>query len=182
MFASSVRPRAAQAAVSHLRRIVFERLHQRKLARRAADCRKHMAAIRLRTISPETTEQQGDKATMSDKPNYRVNRRDVKMTERVAMAAVGNSVIRAQKVHGTDTSIMFAERASGYHTSPHMHDCDQINYIVSGEMYFFVDGRGYRCRVGDVMRIPRNKVHWAWNRGKETAVIFESHAPPLRDR
>ena len=50
---------------------------------------------------------------MSDKPGYRINRRDVKMTERVAMAAVGNSVIRAQKVHGTDTSLMFAERASG---------------------------------------------------------------------
>ena len=119
---------------------------------------------------------------MSEKPNYRINRRDVKMTERVAMAAVGNSVIRAQKVHGTDTSLMFAERASGYHTRPHMHDCEQMNYIVSGEMYFFVDGRGYRCRQGDVMRIPRNKVHWAWNRGKDTAVIFESHSPPLRDR
>ena len=61
----------------------------------------------------------------------------------------------------------------GYHTRPHMHDCEQMNYIVSGEMYFFVDGRGYRCRQGDVMRIPRNKVHWAWNRGKDTAVIFE---------
>jgi mannose-6-phosphate isomerase-like protein (cupin superfamily) len=119
---------------------------------------------------------------MSDKPNYRVNRRNVKMTERVAMAAVGKSVLRAQKVHGTDTSLMFAERASGYHTSPHMHDCEQMNYIVSGEIYFFVDGRGYRCKAGDVMRIPRNKVHWAWNRGNETAVVFESHSPPLRDR
>jgi mannose-6-phosphate isomerase-like protein (cupin superfamily) len=119
---------------------------------------------------------------MTDKPKYRVNRRDVKMTERVAMAAVGHSFIRAQKVYGTDTSLMFAERAPGYHTSPHQHDCEQMNYIVSGEMYFFVDGRGYRCKAGDVMRIPRNKVHWAWNRGAETVVIFESHAPPLRDR
>ena len=112
---------------------------------------------------------------MSEKPNYRVNRRNVKMTERVAMAAVGKSVLRAQKVHGTDTSIMFAERASGYHTSPHMHDCEQMNYIVSGEIYFFVDGRGYRCKAGDVMRIPRNKVHWAWNRGSETAVPGRQH-------
>jgi mannose-6-phosphate isomerase-like protein (cupin superfamily) len=119
---------------------------------------------------------------MTDKPKYRINRRDVKMTERVAMAAVGRSVLRAQKVHGTDTSLMFAERGPGYHTSPHMHDCEQMNYIVSGEIYFFVDGRGYRCRAGDVMRIPRNKVHWAWNRGSETAVVFESHSPPLRDR
>src|ERR1700756_3006069 len=123
-----------------------------------------------------------EETAMSDKPNYRVNRRNVKMTKRVAMAGVGPSVLRAQKVHGTDTSLMFAERASGYHTSPHMHDCEQMNYIVSGEIYFFVDGRGYRCKAGDVMRIPRNKVHWAWNRGNETAVVFESHAPPLRDR
>jgi quercetin dioxygenase-like cupin family protein len=123
-----------------------------------------------------------EKTDMSDKPNYRVNRRDIKITERVAMAAVGKSILRSQKVHGTDTSIMFAERASGYHTSPHQHDCEQMNYIISGEIYFFVDGRGYRCKAGDVMRIPRNKVHWAWNRGKETAIVFESHSPPLRDR
>ena len=116
---------------------------------------------------------------MSDKPRYQVNRRDVKMTEQVAQAAVGRSVLRTQKVYGTETSIMFAERAAGYHTSPHMHDCEQMNYIVSGEMFFFVDGRGYRCKAGDVMRIPRNKVHWAWNRGSETAVVFESHSPPL---
>jgi quercetin dioxygenase-like cupin family protein len=119
---------------------------------------------------------------MADRPNYRVNRRDVKMTERVAMAAVGKSVLRAQKVHGVETSIMFAERAPGYHTSPHVHDCEQMNYIVSGEIFFFVDGYGYRCGAGDVMRIPRNKVHWAWNRGSETAVVLESHSPPLRDR
>ena len=68
---------------------------------------------------------------------------------------------------------MFAERAAGYHTSPHQHDCEQMNYIVSGEIYFFVDGRGYRCKAGDIMRIPRNKVHWAWNRGTEIAVIVD---------
>jgi len=55
-----------------------------------------------------------EEAEMTDKPNYRVNRRDVKITERVAMAAVGQSILRSQKVHGTDTSLMFAERAPGY--------------------------------------------------------------------
>ena len=90
---------------------------------------------------------------------------------------------RAPGYHSPDgrvdwTSLVFAERAPGYHTSPHKHDCEQMNYIVSGEIYFFVDGRSYRCIVSDVMRIPRNKVHWAWNRGTETAVVFESHSPP----
>lgn len=116
---------------------------------------------------------------MPDKPGYRVNRANVKMTEQVAQAAVGRSMLRSQKVYGVETSIMFAERGPGYHTSPHMHDCEQMNYIVSGEIFFFVDGRGYRCKAGDVMRIPRNKVHWAWNRGTEKAVVFESHSPPL---
>jgi mannose-6-phosphate isomerase-like protein (cupin superfamily) len=116
---------------------------------------------------------------MSDKPGYRVNRANVKMTEQVAQAAVGRSMLRSQKVYGVETSIMFVERGPGYHTSPHMHDCEQMNYIVSGEIFFFVDGRGYRCKAGDVMRIPRNKVHWAWNRGTEKAVVFESHSPPL---
>jgi len=116
---------------------------------------------------------------MTDKPNYRINRSVVKMTEHIAQSAVGNSLLRAQKVYGVETSIMFAERGPGYHTSPHMHDCEQMNIIVSGEMFFFVDGHGYRCKPGDVMRIPRNAVHWAWNRGNETAVLVESHSPPL---
>jgi hypothetical protein len=29
------------------------------------------------------------------------------------------------------------------------------------------------------MRIPRNRVHWAYNRGTEHCVIIESHCPPL---
>src|SRR5260221_11304807 len=92
------------------------------------------------------------RSEMTDKPNYRVNRRDVKMPERVAMAAVGQSVLRSQKVHGTDTSLMFAERRGGYHTSPHKHECEQMHYYVSREIFFFVDGPGSSWKAGDVLR------------------------------
>ena len=34
---------------------------------------------------------------MADKPNYRVNRGDIKISERVALAAVGQSILRSQK-------------------------------------------------------------------------------------
>jgi quercetin dioxygenase-like cupin family protein len=59
---------------------------------------------------------------------------------------------------------MMADRGAGYHTKPHVHDCEQWNYIISGEIWFFVEEHGYRCRKGDVMRIPRNRPHWAYNR------------------
>ena len=29
------------------------------------------------------------------------------------------------------------------------------------------------------MRIPRNKIHWAWNRSPEHCILIESHTPPL---
>ena len=116
---------------------------------------------------------------MSDKPRYQINRRDVKMTEQIAQAAVGKSLLRAQKVYGTETSIMFAERGPGYHTRPHRHECEQINYIVEGEMWFFVEGQGYHCKKGDLMRIPRNRVHWAFNCSDQHTVIIESHSPCL---
>ena len=29
------------------------------------------------------------------------------------------------------------------------------------------------------MRIPRNKIHWAWNRGSSKCVMMEAHNPPL---
>jgi quercetin dioxygenase-like cupin family protein len=114
------------------------------------------------------------------KPDYRVNTKDVPARHaRPLSAASENVMLTAKQVFGTETSLLFAERAPGYHTKPHRHDSEQMNYIVAGEIWFYVDGHGYRCRPGDVMRIPRNKPHWAWNRGSEMAVVFESHSPPL---
>jgi len=117
---------------------------------------------------------------MEAKPNYRVNKNDIPIREIKPKAAANDSIrMRTQKVFGSQTSLMFADRASGYHTKPHRHDAEQFNYIVSGEIWFFVDGRGYRCKPGDIMRIPRNKVHWAWNRGDNNVVVIESHTPSL---
>lgn len=117
---------------------------------------------------------------MSEKPNYFVSKDDIHIRRAKPSSAANEGVIlSSQRVYGMENSIMFADRGPGYHTRPHQHDCEQINYIVSGEIWFFVDGHGYRCGPGDIMRIPRNHVHWAYNRGTEHAVIIESHCPPL---
>jgi quercetin dioxygenase-like cupin family protein len=117
---------------------------------------------------------------MTAKPGYRVQKSMLHVRRaRPSSAANEGVVLSSQRVYGNETSIMFAERGPGYHTRPHRHDAEQMNYIVSGEIWFFVEEHGYRCRAGDIMRIPRNVVHWAYNRGSEQAVIIESHCPPL---
>ncbi len=56
---------------------------------------------------------------------------------------------------------------------------EQINYVLEGEIWFFVEDRGFHCRQGDFQRIPANKTHWAWNRSDQNATVAEAHAPAL---
>jgi mannose-6-phosphate isomerase-like protein (cupin superfamily) len=115
---------------------------------------------------------------MSEKPIYRMS-----LENEVPMGRVnppGTPVgLDLRMIYGTDMSLMFASRDPGYHTKPHMHDAEQLNYIVEGELWIFVEEHGYRCVKGDIMRIPRNKIHWAWNRGNSKCVMLEAHNPPL---
>jgi mannose-6-phosphate isomerase-like protein (cupin superfamily) len=87
------------------------------------------------------------------------------------------SSIWTKHCYGEDISIRVAGRAGGYHSSPHIHDSEQLNYCAEGEMWIYVGNDGYRLRAGDLMRVPRNAVHWAWNRSDKPCVLYESHAP-----
>jgi gentisate 1,2-dioxygenase len=74
---------------------------------------------------------------------------------------------------------MIATRAPGYHTTPYIHESEQINFVQEGEIWFFVEDKGFQCRKGDFQRIPGNKVHWAWNRSESDVIVIEAHAPGL---
>jgi gentisate 1,2-dioxygenase len=74
---------------------------------------------------------------------------------------------------------MYATRAPGYHTTPHAHEAEQINYVLEGEIWFFVEERGFLCKAGDFHRIPADKIHWAWNRSEADAIVVEAHSPAL---
>lgn len=112
--------------------------------------------------------------------NYHARKDDLPVRTAAPSAAAHKGVVMStQRVHGIDNSIMFAERGPGYHTRPHRHECEQINYIVEGEMWFFVEGQGYHCKKGDLMRIPANRVHWAFNCSDQHTTIVESHSPCL---
>lgn len=115
---------------------------------------------------------------MNEKPPYRFSFENEVKPYRVQPPNSPKDIF-LRMVEGTDISIMLASRDAGYHTQPHRHDAEQFNYIVEGELWIFVEEYGYRCVKGDIMRVPRNKIHWAWNRGGGPCVMLEAHTPPL---
>src|ERR1044071_6395966 len=104
---------------------------------------------------------------------------EVPQAQRVQTGEAGTGSMVVKKGYGNECSLMIAVRAPGYHTKPHAHESEQINYVLEGEIWFFVEDRGFHCRQGDFQRIPANKTHWAWNRSEKDAVVIEAHAPGL---
>lgn len=41
----------------------------------------------------------------------------------------------------------------------------------------FIDKGGFLMKAGDLCRIPRNAMHWAWNRNDADVTLIEVHAP-----
>lgn len=82
-------------------------------------------------------------------------------------------------VSGRHVNLMVATRPPGYHSRPHAHDAEQLNYVSEGEVWFFVEDRGYHLRGGDFFRVPRGAVHWMWNRTDRPLVLIEAHSPSM---
>ena len=108
-----------------------------------------------------------------------VKRENVPERKRVQSGATGEGSMVVKKAYGNECNLMIATRGSGYHTKPHVHDCEQINYVLEGDIWFFVEERGFHCQKGEFQRVPASKIHWAWNNSERDAVVAEVHAPAL---
>lgn len=82
-------------------------------------------------------------------------------------------------VHGDECSIVIAKREAGYHSQPHYHESEQLNYVLDGEMWVFVEEEGFIAHAGDFFRVPARAVHWAFNASADPVTTFQVHAPPL---
>ena len=97
----------------------------------------------------------------------------------VRTAGQGEGSMIVKRAYGTECSLMHAVRAPGYHTTPHAHVAEQINHVLAGEIWFFVEDQGFHCKAGDFHRVPSNQIHWAWNRSNADAIVVEAHSPAL---
>jgi quercetin dioxygenase-like cupin family protein len=114
-----------------------------------------------------------------EKMSLQVKRENVPEKKVVLKTGEGEGSMIIRQAFGNESSLLVALRPPGYHTRPHMHASEQINHVLEGEIWFFVEDRGYHCLKGDFHRIPANRVHWAWNRSNATTAVVESHSPPL---
>ena len=90
---------------------------------------------------------------------------------------VKGGAMSTKMVYGNDCNMMIAVRAPGYHSNPHTHDAEQINYVLDGEVWVFMENDAFLMKKGDFSRIPRNAIHWAWVRGDKPCTLVEVHAP-----
>jgi quercetin dioxygenase-like cupin family protein len=104
---------------------------------------------------------------------------DVPETNLVPAKFLSGGSIGAQIVYGQESSMMVATRQPKYHSKPHSHDSEQLNFVLEGELYVFVGDSGFLAKKGDAFRIPRNAVHWSWVQGTSPCVLLETHTPPL---
>lgn len=102
-----------------------------------------------------------------------------KMVKGEAMVGLHNGQMKTLFVYGSKANLMVATRSAGYHSKPHRHDCEQLNYLLDGEIWIFIEQEGYHLSPGDFLRIPENDIHWAWNRGTQPCTLIQVHAPVL---
>jgi mannose-6-phosphate isomerase-like protein (cupin superfamily) len=96
------------------------------------------------------------------------------------VADMGSASFRTMAVYGNSSSLMIATRPAGYHSVPHTHDCEQLNWLQSGELWVFVVDRAFHLRTGDFLRIPAGAPHWSWNKTGEPCTLVEVHTPGMQ--
>lgn len=99
---------------------------------------------------------------------------------REEIADMGSASFRTKAVYGNASSLMIATRPSGYHSAPHTHACEQLNWLQSGQLWVFVEDRAFHMAAGDFLRIPAGDLHWSWNKGDEPCTLVEVHTPGMQ--
>ncbi len=59
----------------------------------------------------------------------------------------------------------------------HVHDCDQIFYLLSGTMTVEIEGQQYDCSSGSVIICPAGVRHRNWNGGTEPTIHLTFNMP-----
>lgn len=92
--------------------------------------------------------------------------------------------LQSKVVYGLCGSLMCASRDGGYHSKPHVHDCEQLNVLTRGRLTGYIldeagEAQSFEIQAGDFWRIPRMAVHWSWNQSSEECELIELHTPGM---
>ena len=96
-----------------------------------------------------------------------------------AIGAAASGKLTSKCVHGLEHNMTIATRKGGYHSVPHIHDAEQIHYIVRGDIKIYTPENGFDCREGDFNIVPRNMPHWAHVTSDDENILLQVHTPVL---
>ncbi len=81
---------------------------------------------------------------------------------------------------GAKTCTIFCIKTPAGGGSPaglHVHDVDQMFYILRGTMSIEIEGKQYGCPPGSLVVFPAGSPHRNWNGGSEPTVHLAFNAP-----
>lgn len=104
---------------------------------------------------------------------------DVPDTVLVPTKHLSGGSVSAKIAYGKTCSLIHATRVPGYHSKPHKHDAEQLNYVLQGEVCVFIGDEVIHAKAGDIVRVPSNVIHWSWVRGNSPCSVIEMHTPSL---
>jgi quercetin dioxygenase-like cupin family protein len=97
----------------------------------------------------------------------------------------GGTAIAHEFVYGKECDLQLSTWPSEFLSNPHVHECEQLNYVHSGAVSVFIEDKEYRLTKGDFLRVPTMAVHWGSTRTHDVSEMFGAHAPcldPVRRR
>jgi quercetin dioxygenase-like cupin family protein len=102
-----------------------------------------------------------------------------KRTFQAPQADGGTVSVETQAVRGRMGWLVVATFPPGYHGAPHMHDSEQLNYILEGECWLYINDDAFLMKAGDFARVPPGAIHWSWNRSDRPCTWIEVQTPAL---
>jgi quercetin dioxygenase-like cupin family protein len=145
-------------------------------------------------VPPETQARLPQVVWLSEKYSREVEEKDLPPVEGPLMAraatlatsvhggAIGAAAagkLTSKCVHGLHHNMTLARRKGSYHSAPHIHDAEQLHFVVSGDIDIYRDDCGFSCKPGDFNIIPRNSPHWAHVTSDDDNILLQAHSPVL---
>jgi quercetin dioxygenase-like cupin family protein len=78
---------------------------------------------------------------------------------------------------GSGATVALHRLMPGHEPRPHSHPHEQIDYIVSGRMRFFIGDEAHDLGPGGLVVIPPNVTHWGEVLGDEPVLNLDVFTP-----
>lgn len=82
---------------------------------------------------------------------------------------------------GDDVMLVMNWLQPGMETRPHSHPCEQIVYVVKGQMRFVIADEEIEVGAGGLVRIPPDVMHYGEPIGDEEVLNLDVFAPLRED-